>query len=168
MNPPFLLVFFIRVRKQGRGLLCSRSIKGGPSLTHTPSPSGQPAKALTAFAKCEKPSRAASKASRKQTQHHRSAATMIPHESFKQSSNILKNITCRCESGEQHTHRLRSHMADSTQSWQTSSQNHLPGMSSAAANSLQQSSSTAQLPSGVLIPDTNQLTWGVDRIPPAD
>jgi len=50
----------------------------------------QPAKALTAFAKCEKPFRAASKASRKQTQHHRSAATMIPHESFKQSSNILK------------------------------------------------------------------------------
>lgn len=113
MNPPFLLVFFIRVRKQGRGLLCSRSFKGSSANTHnTLSPSGQPAKALTAFAKCEKPFRAASKASRKQTQHHRSAATMIPHESFKQSSNTLKNITCRCESDEQHTHQLRSHVAD--------------------------------------------------------
>lgn len=100
-------------------------------------PVNQPAKALTAFAKCEKPFRAASKASRKQIRHHRSAATMIPHESFKQSSNTLKNITCRCESGEQHTHQLRSHVVDSTQPWQTSSQNHLPGMSSAAANSLQ-------------------------------
>lgn len=90
MNPPFLLVFFIRVRKQGRGLLCSRSIKGRPPLTHTLSPSGQPAKALTAFAKFEKPFRVASKASRKQTQYHRSAATMIPHESFKQFSNTLK------------------------------------------------------------------------------
>ena len=139
MNPPFLLVFFIRVRKQGRGLLCSRSIKGRPPLTHTLSPSGQPAKALTAFAK---------------------------NESFKQSSNTLKNITCRCEFGEQHTPH-----ADSTwlmQSRQTSSQNHLSGIGSAAANSLQQNSSTAQLPSGVLIPYTNQLTWGVNRIPPAN
>lgn len=85
---------------------------------------------------------------------------MIPHESFKH----FKNITCKCESGEQHTHQLRSHVADSTQSWQQTS----PGVSSVAANSLQQNSSLAQLPSGVLIPDTNQLTWGVDRIPPAD
>jgi len=61
--------------------------------------------------------------------------------------------------------------ADSTwlmQSRQTSSQNHLSGMRSTAANSLQQNSSAAQLPSEVLIPDTNQLTWGVDRIPPAN
>lgn len=87
---------------------------------------------------------------------------MIPHESFKQSSNTLKNITCRCESGEQHTpteitySRQHSTMADT-----------LPDMSNAATNSLQQNSSTAQLPSGVLIPDTNQLTWGVNRIPSA-
>jgi len=130
------------------------------SLTHnTLSPSDQPAKAFTAFAKCEKPFRAASKASRKQTQHHRSAATMIPHESFKQSSNTLKTITCKCESDEQHTHQLRSHVADKP--IQTFSR-------SAATNSLQQNSSVTQLPSGVLISGIDQLTWGVDRIPPAD
>lgn len=142
MNPPFLLVFFIRVRKQGRGLLCSRSFKGSSANTHTTH--SHPAVSQ------QKPSRllqnVKSLSGRRANFQH------------------FKNITCRCESGEQHTHQLRSHVADSTQSWQQTS----PGVSSVAANSLQQNSSSAQLPSGVLIPDTNQLTWGVDRIPPAD
>ena len=142
------------MRKQGRGLLCSRSFKGSSANTHnTLSPSGQPAKALTAFAKCEKPSRAASKASRKQTQHHRSAATMIPHKSFKQSSNILKNITCRCESGEQHTPTEITYGRQHLNQYK-----HPPGNTTA-------NSSAKQLPSGALIPDADQLTWGVNRIP---
>lgn len=149
------------MRKQGRGLLCSRSIKGRPSLTHTLSPSGQPAKALTAFAKFEKPFRAASKASRKQTQHHRSAATMIPHKSFKQSSNILKNITCRCESSEQHTHTP----TEITCSRQYSTMADILPKSPAGHEQRSGKLITTQLPSGVLVPDANQLTWGVNRIP---